>query len=88
MKKNQNARKEVIRDQYFKIRISKEEKELFYKYAEDVGINPSRLARNILLIEAESKLKNNLIYKPTLKAYRKYLEITKQFDTLKLLKED
>ena len=86
--KNQNAKKEITRDQTFKIKMSKEEKEVFYKYAEDMGINPSRLARNILLMEANKKLKRKIIYEPTLKAYRHYLEITKQNDILERMKED
>lgn len=80
--------KEIIRDQYIRIKMSKEEKELWSKYAEDMGINSTRLARNILMAEAEKTLINNIIYKPTLKAYRKYLEITKQYDALERLKKD
>ncbi len=80
--------KEIIRDQYIRIKMSKEEKELWTKFAEDMGINPTKLARNILLMEAEAKLKNNLFYKPVLQAYRKYLEVTKQFDILEQMKEE
>jgi hypothetical protein len=87
-KKNSNAQKEIIRDQRFEIRMSKEEKELWTKFAEDIGINPSRLARNILTETAEKKLRNKLIYKPLLQAYRKYLEVTKQNDILERMKED
>lgn len=87
MKNNQNAKKEVTRDEYFKIRMSKEEKELFYKYAEDIGINPSRLARNILMEHAESIL-NQYATKNIAKAYIKYLELTKQDEALNRIKED
>jgi len=85
MKKKSNAKKEIIRDKRFEIRMSKEEKELFYKYAEDMQINPSRLARNILLKEAQS-ISSKILYKPTVKAYIKYLEITNQYDILETIK--
>ena len=86
MKNNQNAKKEIIRDEYFKMRMSKEEKELFYKFAEEYGINPSRLARNILLGEAKSFI-NKYPLKPAVKAYIKYLELTDK-EAYKKLKED
>ncbi len=88
MKKNKSAKKEIIRDQRFEIRMSKEEKKLFYTYAEDMGINPTRLARNLLMIEAEAKLTNKLIFKPTIQAYKKYLEITKQYEVLDQINEE
>lgn len=88
MKKNTNASKEIKRDKKLEIRMSKEEKELWYKFAEDMGINPSRLARNLLLEEAEKKLRNKIIFKPILKGYRNYLKATKQFDTLTKMEED
>ena len=86
--KNQNAKKEITRDQTFKIKMSKQEKEVIYKFAEDMGINPSRLARNILLEEANAKLRNKIAFKPVLQAYKKYLEVTKQFDILKKMQEE
>lgn len=87
MKNNQNAKKEITRDEYFKIRMSKEEKELFLKFAEKAGINASRLARNILLSEAESTA-NKYAGIPAVKAYIKYLEITNQKSAIERLKED
>jgi hypothetical protein len=80
--------KEIIRDQYIRIKMSKEEKELWTKFAEDMGINSTRLARNILTSEAESTLRNKLAFKPVIQAYKKYLEITKQNDILERMKED
>ena len=80
--------KEIIRDQYIRIKMSKEEKELWTKFAEDMGINPTKLARNILMTEAEATLRNKYAFKPLLKAYRKYLEVTKQNDVLEQMKED
>ena len=87
-KKNSNAQKEIIRDQRFEIRMSKEEKELWTKFAEDMGVNPTKLARNILMTEAEATLRNKYAFKPLLKAYRKYLEVTKQNDVLEQMKKD
>jgi antitoxin component of RelBE/YafQ-DinJ toxin-antitoxin module len=78
--KNKNACKKIQRDTKLEIRMSKEEKELFYKFAEDMGINPSRLARNILTSEAEATLGNKLAFRPVIQAYKKYLEVTKQND--------
>ena len=37
--------------------VSPEEKNLILKYAENVGMKPSRLIRNLVLMEAEKKLK-------------------------------
>lgn len=79
--------KEIQRDEYLKIRMSKEEKELWYKYAENIGVNPSRLARNFLMIEAESIL-NKYGTKAISKLYIKYLEATKDFETLERIKKD
>lgn len=80
--------KKVIRDEYIRIKMSKEEKELWIKFAENMEVNPTRLARNILLIEAEAKLKNIFIYKPIINKYKWYLKVTKQFDMLEQMKED
>ena len=88
MKNNQNAKKEIQRDQYFKIRMSKEEKDLWYKYAKSLEINPSRLARNILMIEAEKNALAKGVEKTAINALKKYYEITKQFDMLERMKED
>lgn len=77
--------KKITRDELFQIRMSKEEKELFKTYAEELGINPSRLARNLMLQQAESIL-NKPFYIPITKAYIKYLEVTNQKDVLERLK--
>lgn len=66
--------KEIQRTERIEFLVSKEEKELIWKYAEKVGMKPSRLIRNIVLIQAESKLRG--IEDLAIKAYRKYLEIT------------
>lgn len=85
--KNKRNSKEIQRDTRLEIRMSKEEKELFYKYAEDIGINPSRLARNLLMSEAESIL-NKAITKPFAKAYIKYAELTNNEEILERIKKD
>jgi hypothetical protein len=74
------------RNQDLKIRMSKEEKEFFFKYAEDVGITPGRLARNIILEQASAKFENALLT-PFFKAYKNYLKVTKQEDRLKEIEE-
>ena len=66
--------KEIQRTERIEFLVSKEEKELIWKYAETVGMKPSRLIRNIVLLQAESKLRG--IEDLAIKAYRKYLEIT------------
>jgi len=80
-------KKEIIRDQYIRIKMSKEEKELWIKYAEEMGINSTRLARNILMIEAESLI-NKYISKNVVKAYLKYAKITNNKEILKRVKTD
>lgn len=72
---------ESDRNEELKIRMSKEEKEFFFKYAESIGITPGRLARNIILEQASSKLENAILL-PFLKGYKEYLKMTKQFDRL------
>lgn len=79
--------KEIIRDQRIEIRMSKEEKELFYKFAEELGINPSRLARNIIMEQSESLI-NKYYTKPFVKAYIKYAEITNNKEILNRIKQD
>ena len=66
--------KAIQRDERIEFIVSKEEKDLIWKYAEEVGMKPSRMIRNIVLMEAESKLR--LVNVVAVKAYRKYLEIT------------
>ena len=75
-------KKEIIRNQYITIKVSKEEKELWLKYSESMKIAPTKLARNILMMEAKS-LVGKLIYKPVIDAYIKYCEITKNKEALK-----
>ena len=87
MKNNQNAKKEITRDEYIKFRVSKEEKKLFYEYAKELEVPPTRLARNILMMEAESKI-NLIIGKPLIKAYRYYLKITNQEKELNRISKD
>lgn len=78
--------KEIIRDKRFEIILSKEEKDLFEKYAEKMGLNKSRLARNILMEKAESYLAPIEI--GVVRAYIKYLEITKDKEMLERIKKD
>lgn len=87
MKNNQNAKKAITRDEYIKIRVSKEEKDLWYQYAEDMGLNPTRLARNVLMQEAESIL-NKYFSKNVVKAYIKYCEVTKNKEVLDRIRTD
>lgn len=80
-------KKEIIRDEYIRIKMSKEEKALWLKFAEEQKVNPTRLARNILMMEAESII-NKIIYKPIAKAYIKYLEVTKNQEALDRIKSE
>lgn len=75
--------REIVRDERMEIRLSKEEKELFNAFAKQMGMMPGRLARNIIMAQANAKLEN-AINIPLVKAYREYLRVTKQF---KLLEE-
>jgi len=76
--------KEIQRTNRMEIRMSDIEKEVFYAYAKECGINPSRLARNIILEQAESIL-GKVVYKPLAKGYVKYCKITKNLDALERL---
>ena len=49
--------KEIKKTEELRIMVSPEEKNLILKYAENVGMKPSRLIRNLVLMEAEKKLK-------------------------------
>ena len=80
-------KKEIVRDEYIRIKMSKEEKALWTEYAKNIGINPTRLARNIIMIEAES-LFNKAITTNVLRAYIKYAEVTNNTEILKRIKED
>lgn len=79
-------KKQITRDERMEIRLAKEEKELFYSFAKECGINPSRLARNLIMQQAESIL-NKPFYIPISKAYIKYLEVTKQNEILERIKK-
>lgn len=63
--------KNVVRTERMDIYMTKEEKELWVQTAKDIGINPSRLARNIILDFAESKIDRN-ITKAFVHMYKKY----------------
>jgi hypothetical protein len=80
-------KKEIIRDEYIRIKMSKEEKALWTEYAENIGINSTRLARNTIMTEAESFFNKN-VKSNILKAYIKYAEITKNTEILERIKKD
>lgn len=86
-KNNLNAKKEITKDYFIKIPVTKQEKELWETYAAEMGINKTRLARNTLMIQAESII-NKYIGKPIIKAYIKYAEITKNTEILERIKKD
>lgn len=65
--------KMIQRTERIEFIVSKEEKELIWKYAEKVKIKPSRLIRNIVLMQAQKKLRG--IEDLAILAYRKYLSI-------------
>ena len=79
--------KKIIRDNFITIKVSKEEKKLWEEYAKELTVPPTRLARNILMMEANNKL-SKIIGKQSIKAYKKYLEITNQKEILQMMKED
>lgn len=81
-------KKDIQRDQRFEIRMSKEEKELWIVYADEMGINPTRLARNILMIEAEENFLLKNYKKGIVKSYIKYCEVTNNKEALERLKKD
>lgn len=80
--------KEIIRDQYIRIKMSKEEKELWKEYSKKLGISPSRLARNIIMLEAEKNSIAKGIELVGMTALKKYYKITKQNNILERMKED
>ena len=47
----------IQRTNEVRVLMSDQEKELVWKYAEAMGMKPSRLIRNLVLMEAEKKLK-------------------------------
>ncbi len=77
-------KRETTRTEQIRLVLSKEEKDLFVEYAKEIGINPSRLARNLILMEAES-LYNNAVTKPILKSYVKFLKATNNIEALERL---
>ena len=46
---NYKNKYKMDRNEYFKFRVSKSEKELIQKYTQNIGINASRFVRNIIL---------------------------------------
>jgi len=78
--------KKIVRTEEFRIRMSKEEKELFFKFAENMGISPSKLARNLIMKQANSNTENALLL-PLVKTYKSYLKITSQDEFLKEIEE-
>lgn len=77
----------INRDIEMKVRLSKEERDLFYAYAESLNMTPSRLMRNIALSQANAKVENVMLL-PLVKAYKSYLKITDQKELLKEIEED
>ena len=49
--------KEIKKTNEVRVLMSDQEKELVWKYAKAMGMKPSRLIRNLVLMEAEKKLK-------------------------------
>lgn len=81
-------KKDIQRTEYLRIRMSKEEKDLFEEYAKDLGLVPTRLARNILLDEVCKK--NYLakkIQKGAVSAYRIYAEKTNDREAIERFKK-
>jgi len=79
--------KKIVRTEEFKIRMSKEEKELFFKLAENIGIAPSKLARNLMMAQANSNIENAVLL-PFIKAYKSYLKTTNQNEKLEDIEKD
>ncbi len=77
--------KKITRDDQLRLRLSKQERNLFEAYAKELGINPSRLGRNIIMSQAESIVNKPFII-PIAKAYKKYLEVTNQKEALERMK--
>jgi len=74
-------KKLIIRNEFLTIKMSKEEKDLWEAYSKQLGIPKTRLARNILMMEANSKI-NNLFGKHIINAYKYYLKVTNQTEEL------
>ena len=78
------TKKKIERNERLEIRLTKEEKEKIIKYSKELGINASRLTRNIMLMEIES-LTNKIFNKPIGKSYIYYLKKTNNIEELKKL---
>jgi hypothetical protein len=79
--------KKIVRTEEFKIRMSKEEKELFFKLAESIGIAPSKLARNLMISQASSNIENAFLL-PFIKAWKGYMKATGQNEKLEDIEKD
>ena len=77
--------KKITRDDQLRLRLSKQERALFEAYAKELGINPSRLGRNIIMSQAESIVNKPFIV-PIFEAYKKYLKVTNQKKALERMK--
>lgn len=73
--------KEIKRTERFEIRMTEKEKEIWYKCAEEIGIHPSRMARNIILEFAESTFDRRAT-KMFVKIYKSVAEMTKNQEVL------
>lgn len=81
-------KKDIVRDQRLVIKMSKEEKELFEEYAKEVGLMPTRLARNILLEHAcEKCFFKKKFEKGVLKAYKAYITTTNDKEAIEKFKK-
>lgn len=78
---------QMERNQYFKFRCSEAEKKLLEDYAESMGINASRLVRNIAIQQAESIL-NKPFYRPVSKMYINWCKATNNQEVLDRIKTD
>ena len=65
--------KDIKRTEEIRILMTPKEKEMVWKYAEKMGMKPSRLMRNIIMEQTESWLR--IVQDPAVLAYRKYLEL-------------
>ena len=81
-------KKEIIRDQFITIKVSKEEKEVWNKYAEFLKTKSTRLARLTLMERATQNKIFKSIEKVAIEGLFKYAEITKDQELLERLKSD
>jgi hypothetical protein len=69
-------KKDIKRDQEIRIKVSQEEKDLFYHYCKSQNVLPTRKARELLLFNARTyfeMFKKDSLF---LKAYYHYLKVT------------